>query len=140
MNNTFDQWYASRYYGHPWEPSKQALREAWEAGAANPAINPVKMAESPDAITPETIYAAYPRKVGKQAALKAIAKAIKTVGAARLLSLVGDYDKAVSRWPEEDKKFIPHPATWFNQGRYDDDPKEWQRGKPAPKSQFIAQH
>jgi hypothetical protein len=23
-------------------------------------------------------------------------------------------------------EFTPHPATWFNGGRYDDDPKEWE--------------
>ncbi len=43
----------------------------------------------------------------------------------------------VSRWPAEDRKFVPHPATWFNQERYLDDPKEWQRGAAAVPSQFT---
>lgn len=81
-----------------------------------------------DSITAETIYAAYPRKVGRSAALKAILKAMQTEGSARLLSLVQDYAKAVSRWPASERQFVPHPATWFNQGRYLDDQKEWQRG------------
>jgi hypothetical protein len=25
-----------------------------------------------------------------------------------------------ARWPE-DRQFIPHPATWLNQGRWDDE-------------------
>ena len=26
-----------------------------------------------------------------------------------------------------DKQYIPHPATWLNNGRYDDDPATWVR-------------
>ena len=37
------------------------------------------------------------------------------------------YADATTRWPVADRQFIPHPATWFNRGSYDDDPKEWSR-------------
>jgi hypothetical protein len=30
-----------------------------------------------------------------------------------------------------DRAFIPHPATWFNQGRYDDNPALWSRDPAA---------
>lgn len=90
------------------------------------------------AVTPEDIYSAYPRKIGKQAALKAIIKAVKghmgservsvSAGMAEMLRLTRLYAAAVARWPAADKQFIPHPATWFNRGSYEDDPKEWQRG------------
>lgn len=73
------------------------------------------------------LYQSYPRKVGKEAALKAIAKAIKKVPSDQLLKATRDYAAATARWPEDAKQFIPHPATWFNQGRYEDDPKEWER-------------
>lgn len=45
------------------------------------------------------------------------------------------YAAAVALWPEEETQFIPHPATWFNRGSYDDDPNEWVKGKPT-KGQF----
>lgn len=83
------------------------------------------------------IYAAYPRKVGKQAALKAIGKAAKVKTTLELFSATQSYALAVKSWPAADKQFIPHPATWFNRGSYDDDPKEWQRGLlGATTSQF----
>jgi hypothetical protein len=90
---------------------------------------------------PESIYEAYPRHVGKKAALKAIERAIKAVGNDPTWEQVGhlspkDYvlsrtvkfALAVKQWSAQDRQFIPHPATWFNQGRYADDPKEWERG------------
>jgi hypothetical protein len=76
------------------------------------------------------IYAAYPRKVGKQAAIRAIRLALKVKTAAALLERVAAYAAATARWPAQDRQYIPHPATWFNQGRYDDAPEEWERGAP----------
>jgi hypothetical protein len=92
-------------------------------------------------ITAEDIYAAYPRKVGKQAAVKAINKAAKRVGSlSELLSCTKAYAAATATWPAADKQFIPHPATWFNRGSYDDDPKEWVRGAAATPSQFTRKY
>lgn len=79
--------------------------------------------------TPLQIYEAYPRKVGPAAALKAISKALKAKPPADLLAATQAYANAVKTWPEPDKCFIPHPATWFNRGSYDDDPATWQRDK-----------
>lgn len=102
-------------------------------------------------VTAEDIYKAYPRKIGKQAALKAIKKAIKVcepkdswVGAIDtkeryLLKRTQAYAAATEKWKPEDKQYIPHPATWFNRGSYDDDPKEWERGT-AIASQFRQSH
>lgn len=92
-------------------------------------------------ITAEDIYAAYPRKVGKQAAVKAINKAAKRVGSlSELLFCTKAYAAATATWPAADKQFIPHPATWFNRGSYDDDPKEWVRGAAATPSQFTRKY
>lgn len=89
------------------------------------------------AIDVESIYMAYPRKVGKQKAIAAIEKALKTIQAEGfdengtqphewLLGVVLKFAAACTK-AGRDPKFIPHPATWFNQGRYDDDQKEWGR-------------
>jgi len=77
----------------------------------------------------EAIYAIYPKKVGKTAALKAIVKVLKagSITEQELQAAVRAYRDAVAKWPEQDNAFVPHPATWFNQGRYADDPATWIR-------------
>lgn len=73
----------------------------------------------PDASESETIYQAYPRKAGKLAALKAIEKAIKRSGYDAVLSGVQAFAAKVKKERTEER-FIAHPATWFNQGRWMD--------------------
>jgi len=75
----------------------------------------------------EKIYQAYPKKVGKAKALKAIAKAIKKIDHEKLLSIVEQY--AVSR-QGEDPQYTPHPSTWFNAERWNDDQSTWKSKKP----------
>jgi len=74
----------------------------------------------------ETIYSHYPRKVGKTAAIKAIVSAMKYESYEKLLETVKEYAEKIA-WKEP--QFIPHPSTWFNEGRFNDDPSEW--NKPA---------
>lgn len=86
----------------------------------------------------EAVYEAYPRKVGKKAAIKAIERAIdgiakesgndKAAAKARLLERTYAFATATAKWSPHERQFIPHPATWFNRGSYADDPKEWERG------------
>lgn len=74
------------------------------------------------------IYEAYPRKVGKPAALLKIKKALKTVNPGVLLEKTRQYARAVNG---TDPQFIPHPATWFNQERFNDHPQTWTRSEGA---------
>jgi hypothetical protein len=76
------------------------------------------------------LYEAYPRKVGRKPALRAISKALKTVGFDALLEAVNRY--AQSR-EGEDPKFTPHPATWFNSERWADEFPS----KPAARTQWV---
>jgi hypothetical protein len=78
-------------------------------------------------IQPIAIYEAYPRHTARASALKAIHTALVTVSAERLLERTMAYAEAVSRWPAQDRTFIPYPATWFNRASYDDDPETWKR-------------
>jgi len=73
----------------------------------------------------ESIYGAYPRKVAKAPALKAIAKALQTIAADKLLGLTQQYAAAVVG---DDPQYIPFPTTWYNQRRFEDDPSTWRRG------------
>jgi hypothetical protein len=70
------------------------------------------------------IYEAYPRKVAKKAALKSIKSALKAVSPEALLEKTVAYAKAVEG---ADMQFVPHPSTWFNQERYNDDPNTWNK-------------
>jgi hypothetical protein len=89
----------------------------------------------------EGVYQAYPRHVGKAAALKAIRKAILGNGhdSAWMLERVKLYATARAG---EDPDFTPNPATWFNRGSYDDDESAWKRNgngsRPAqPKPRLL---
>lgn len=65
-------------------------------------------------------WAAYPRKVGKQAAIKAYSKAMKLTDPQKILEGIQKIDVT-------EPQYIPHPATWLNAGRWDDEvikPKE----------------
>ncbi len=89
--------------------------------------------EVQSSISPEiTIYAEYPRKAGRADALKAIRSAMKTKTLELLLERTKAYAEATSAWPESEKHFIPHPATWFNRGSFDDDPETWKRQEAKP--------
>lgn len=82
-------------------------------------------------VTGAEIYKAYPRHVAPDDAMKAIAKAAKKKPMAILLERTIAYAAAMKKAGTE-KQFIPYPATWFNAGRYDDDPAEWLAGVAEP--------
>ena len=83
--------------------------------------------------TAEQLYQAYPRKVGKGAALKAIKVALGKVDFGVLLEAVQAY--AMAR-VGQDRQYTPHPATWFNQGRWNDDRSEWAANTNGKPEQF----
>jgi hypothetical protein len=92
----------------------------------------------------EKIYEAYPRKVGRADALRAIRKAVVCISSGDLRHTPMEPNDA-RRWlwkrvseyasspagmklgGEDDMR--PHPATWFNKGRFWDDVTEWQKTK-----------
>lgn len=65
-----------------------------------------------------TFWSAYPRKVGKDAARKAFAKVKAPVET--LLAAI-EQQKRSEQWTVENGRFIPNPATWLNQGRWEDE-------------------
>ena len=85
----------------------------------------------------EEIYEAYPRKVGKHAALRAIQRAL----AKRTFDFLLERTRLFGTTYEGEARFIPHPAKWFNEERFNDDPVTWRRttttnGKATPSRQF----
>ena len=80
----------------------------------------------------EQLYQAYPVHVQKQAAMKAIAKVLKNGKPFdELLATV----KKFARSKKGRGEFCPYPATWFNQGRYEDDPAMWEKEYSDKKEQ-----
>ncbi len=77
----------------------------------------------------EEIYKIYPKKVGKPSAIQAIKKAINKDGFKHILEKTQLYAKQYNG----ESRYIPHPSTFFNQERYNDDPSEWsQNVKTTP--------
>lgn len=66
----------------------------------------------------ESFWLACPRRVGKEAARKAYAKARKMVSDSELLEGIRRY--AITR-AGQDEQYTVHPATWLNQGRWADE-------------------
>ena len=66
----------------------------------------------------ETIYQAYPRKIAKIDGLKAIERALRKIDAPSLLASTQSYARSCTG---KDPQYIPHPATWFNAGRWEDE-------------------
>lgn len=67
-----------------------------------------------------SFWAAYPKRAGKDAAGKAFAKALARIGGEDPLAVImAGLERALPGW--DDPQFIPHPATWLNHGRWDDD-------------------
>ena len=84
---------------------------------SSPSPSPITKSYSSKDI--ENLYWAYPRHVGKSAALKVIEKVLKQGHDPDwLLERVTRYAELRAK---EDQQFTPHPATWFNEGRYFDD-------------------
>lgn len=68
------------------------------------------------------LYRAYPRKVARGAAIKAIKRALRKEEFEVLMEAVTEYAAAREG---QDRQYTPYPATWFNQERWEDDREEW---------------
>lgn len=75
----------------------------------------------------ELIYAKYPRKANRRAALEAIRRACERDGSAMVMAgtLAFASSRAAVR-PEAGPDPRPYPATFYDQRRYLDDPAEWE--------------
>lgn len=65
----------------------------------------------------------YPRKVGKADALKTWLK-LKPSGelVAQMLTTLA-WQKQQDAWVKDGGQYVPHPASWLNAGRWDDEPQ-----------------
>lgn len=79
---------------------------------------------SPYSVHFEQWWRLYPKPVGKKAAFRAYERAVRalrTAGEANpRATLEAALRAALAGWKGKDDRYIPHAATWLNQGRYDD--------------------
>jgi hypothetical protein len=97
------------------DPHRQNLQNPPAESAANTINKPINK----DSIVGfERFWMACPRRIGKEAARKAYAKARRLVSDEELLAGIRLY--AVTR-AGQDEQYTVHPATWLNQGRWADE-------------------
>jgi len=106
--------------------------------SVNP-VNSVKKVSSNEGTSPPPeppgfvdFWDAYAFKKGKGAARKAWLQAGKKLLPERIIAAAADFAAA------RDPRFIPHPATWLNEERWDDDPTTYQPRKENRVDQSTA--
>ncbi|MFE5258277.1 hypothetical protein [Streptomyces coelicoflavus] len=72
----------------------------------------------------DEFWAAYPRKVAKGTARTAWAKALKRGVSAQHITAAAARASAQWRAAHTELRFVPHPTTWLNGERYDDEPEQ----------------
>nr|DAG18150.1 MAG TPA: replisome organizer [Caudoviricetes sp.] len=85
-----------------------------DKGIGNRDITP----KAPKGADFDVFWLNYPKKVGKDAARKAFSKV--KVPVETLLSAI-EQQKCSRQWQEDGGQYIPNPATWLNQGRWQDE-------------------
>lgn len=81
--------------------------------------------ESPyDASFHMRFWPAYPRKTAKPEALKAWRKLTPDLDTIAAIEASLQWQCRQATWTKENGEYIPHPATWLNQRRWEDEPFE----------------
>jgi len=82
----------------------------------------------------EEFWAAYPKKRGKQDALKAWTKVTADTPPERIIEAVGCYpfDR------RDGMQFVPYPATWLRRGHYEDEAVPFDEGAGTDLDDYLA--
>lgn len=83
-------------------------------------ISTAKMAHQNDSPMFQAFWQAYPRRIGKGAARTAFKRALKFSSGHEIIQGALDYTKHCEEMGTE-KQYIPHPSTWLNGERWEDD-------------------
>ena len=95
--------------------------EATQANASNKNKNKEKEKEKEKEYMFDRFWAAYPRHENKPAARKAFAKADPDEELLLTMLTAIEKQKSSSQWQENGGQYIPHPATWLNGRRWEDE-------------------
>lgn len=81
----------------------------------------MRKAEATDNVLFDRFWTTYPKKVGKEKALRAFEKVHPTEDQlVRMLEAITEQSRVYS-WSKATWKYIPHTATWLNQKRWEDE-------------------
>ena len=69
----------------------------------------------------DEFWAVYPKKVGKQAALKTWSRLKPDAELTKAIVAAVEYQRSTEQWQREGGRYIPNPETWLNQGRWEDE-------------------
>ena len=78
----------------------------------------------------DEFWRAYPNKVGKGAAVKAWGRIKPNAELHGKILEALERAKQCDQWQRDNGRYIPHPTTWLNQGRWDDEPMPQGREPP----------
>ena len=84
----------------------------------------------------DSFWKAVPRKVGKKAAMGAFKAAVKSVKAEVLIAEMERYAKKV-RDDRTEPRFIVHPTTWLQQGRWEDEEMKVSASTPVGSRDWV---
>ncbi len=100
-----------------------AVQRTFNAGSTDVQPNKKQETRNKKQETPEgfdVFWSAYPKKVAKGNAESAFKKANINGSLSLLLSAL-DKQKQSDQWKKDNGQFIPNPATWLNQRRWEDE-------------------
>lgn len=111
------------------------------------AVNTEVLSESTNKISTENdgggvngfdvFWDAYPRKVGRRAAAKIWHREKLEKFLQDILTAISK-QKRSEQWRKDGGRFIPHPSTWLNQGRWEDETRSERSGEPELIDHLIA--
>lgn len=90
----------------------------------SPILNPESLIHSF-----EVFWKAYPKKIGKGYAKRIFLKIKPNESLLKVMVDKIEIFKESDQWQKDGGQFIPHPATWLNQGRWEDEPGEIHKTK-----------
>jgi hypothetical protein len=89
----------------------------------------------------DAFWMAYPKKVGKQDAMRQWRKLRPDAAMAQRIMAAVMAQRVSAQWLKDAGQFIPNPSTWLYQGRWDDEVETPQRpvlrGLPTPPSDDV---
>ena len=87
------------------------------------------VSSSVSSVSFDSFWSSYPRRVSRSAAMKAWIK-VDPSQHEKIIQAI-EHHKKSEQWKKDDGKFIPHPATWINQRRWEDELQPAKQGDPG---------
>ena len=101
--------------------AERERRKALEPAAAAPALPAASEEKTPMQRRFDRFWKAYPKKVGKGAAEKSFAKYKPDDALTDTMIRSVEAHKHTTQWQRDGGQYIPNPATWLNQRRWEDE-------------------